>query len=436
MPIPRTVTIAAIATLVGVSAAVFAAPAAAAQGVVTVGGSELGIYPVPTSFVADVTAPSYRIPAVKFVLDGNYLGQDTTAPYSWPITTKVGSHSLTVKWGDPSGTKHETKVAFTSSTAASAPSKAPVVEPAPPTPTESAPDPTSVPTVTVSTASQLTSALKAAKPGAIIQLKDGTYKGQFVAAANGTAQAPITLQGTRQAVLTVGSLTSGYGLNVTGDYWRLSGFSVTNAAKGVVLDGSSYSTVDSLSVSKIGNEGIHLRRSSDHVTVQNNVIRDTGYDGTSYGEGVYVGSAFTNWGVLMGSSSSPDASSYAIVRNNTFENVPGEGIDIKEGTTGGLYEGNQFSNVGYSGRNDADSWVDVKGTDNVIQGNSGRGTKLDAFQLHRQTGREGQGNVFRDNTVLGGVPGLEVSDLTKLPNTVYCHPTGAAKGLSNIDCTN
>ena len=68
-------------------------------------------------------------------------------------------------------------------------------------------------TIPVSSAGELAKALTSAKPGDTIRLAPGTYHGSFVATAKGTANAPITLTGTADSVL---SNDSGYGLHLDG----------------------------------------------------------------------------------------------------------------------------------------------------------------------------------------------------------------------------
>ncbi|CAH0326676.1 Pectate lyase L [Microbacterium sp. Bi128] len=290
-------------------------------------------------------------------------------------------------------------------------------------------------TVVVSTSAQLTAALMSAQPGQTILVKDGTYTGQFVAAASGTPAQPITLTGSPRAVLTTGKTSSGYALHITGDRWNVSGLSVTRAAKGIVLDGSSATVIDGVDVGNTGAEAVHVRTGSTHVTVRNSRIHDTGLEQPSYGEGIYIGSAKSNWSSIMGSSSTPDRSDHAQIVGNTISDTSAEGIDVKEGTTGGVVRGNTFSRAGYSGANYGDSWMDVKGNGYQVTGNRGAGTLLDAFQVHVALPGWGKDNVFRDNIVTGGVPGYEVSVQSGATGTVVaCAPSGAAKGLTNITC--
>ena len=296
--------------------------------------------------------------------------------------------------------------------------------------------PASAATTTVTTAAELTAALAQARAGDTITLRDGKYLGSFTGAAAGTAAAPITLIGSPRAVLSTGSVRNDYGLHITGSYWKLTGFSVSVAKKGIMLDNSDGTVIDGVDVGSIGQEAIHVRTSSSGVTVRNSRVHDTGLRSASYGEGIYVGSANSNWSSIMGSSSTPDRSDGVLIENNTVFNTTAEGIDIKEGTTGGRILGNTFTNSGWSGRNSADSFVDVKGNGYLVSGNTGSGTLLDAFQVHSVLTGWGGSNEFSANTVVSGVPGYEVRIASKTPgNVVRCDGSAASLGLTNITCS-
>jgi hypothetical protein len=267
-------------------------------------------------------------------------------------------------------------------------------------------------------------------------MASGTYTGTFVAAAAGTPTSRITLSGPASAVLTTGSTSTGYGLHVTGSYWTLTGFSVSVAQKGIVLDASKYSVIDHVNVGQIGQEAVHFRKNSADGIIRNSTIHDTGLSTLAYGEGIYVGSAKSNWASIMGSSTTLDKSDRVLIENNSISNTSAEGIDVKEGTTGGIVRGNVFTRAGYSGANYGDSWVDVKGNGYLLESNSGSVTLLDAFQVHSVLSGWGGGNVFRNNSVLSGVPGYEVRVVSSEPgNKVYCAPSNAQLGLTNVTCT-
>jgi len=98
------------------------------------------------------------------------------------------------------------------------------------------------------------------------------------------------------AVLDGGEVKSGYGLHLDGvSYWRLVGFSVTDAQKGVVLDGTSHTVVQGLSVHQIGDEGIHVRSASSANLIIANLRPQHRLRKAKFGEGIYIGSANSNW---------------------------------------------------------------------------------------------------------------------------------------------
>ncbi|GAB2449912.1 hypothetical protein HD599_002136 [Conyzicola lurida] len=289
--------------------------------------------------------------------------------------------------------------------------------------------------VTVRDSAGLARALKAARAGQTISLAAGRYSGEFVAAASGTASAPVTLTGPRTAVLTTGSTGSGYALHITGDRWRVVGFSVRTAEKGIVLDGSVGTVLNSLDVGSIGHEGVHFRANSSDGILANSLVHDTGLTKPQFGEGVYIGSAQSNWSGVTGSATTPDRSDRVTVRNNVISNTPAEGVDAKEGTTAGTISSNRFVRTGFSGANSADSAIDLKGNAYSVSGNLVSGTKLDAIQVH--TVLAGWGNRARiaGNGVGNGVPGYEVRvQATSVGTVVACEPSAAGAGLTNARC--
>jgi parallel beta-helix repeat protein len=340
-----------------------------------------------------------------------------------------------------------------------------------PSPTPSGtPTPTPTPsgtggrTVTVSTPTQLRMALAGARPGDAISLAAGTYDGAFYATASGTASAPITLTGPRTAVLSntgsgcdpnvpaapSGISYCGFGLHLNRvSYWHLSGFTVAGAAKGIVLDGANHNVIDGVEVFNTGDEGVHMRTSSSDNVLRNSAVHDTGRSQPGFGEGLYVGSAQSNWSKYgQNGGTGPDRSDRNQALNNHFgPNVTAEHIDIKEGTVGGLVQGNTFDGRGISGANFADSWVDVKGSGYTVAGNhgtnAGASALVDGYQVHRIVAGAGCGNVFGGNdSDLGGATGyaINVTDQSSCPadpNVVFASNTvaNAGKGLTNIPVT-
>jgi parallel beta-helix repeat protein len=291
----------------------------------------------------------------------------------------------------------------------------------------------SSPTKKVSSTAELTSALSGATAGQVIFMQPGTYSGNFVATASGTASSPITLCGTSSSVLDGGDTKKGYVFHLDGaNYWHLEGFSVTNGQKGVVTDKTTGALIHGLTVHGIGDEGIHLRDFSSGNTVDGNTVSQTGMLKAKYGEGIYIGTAKSNW--CSFSQCKVDNSDHNVISNNHISDTTAENVDIKEGTTGGILKGNTFDG---SGMTAADSWVDVKGDDWLIEDNVGHDSVNDGYQTHQILDGWGANNVFVGNTSSVDGPGYAFHITRPLGNVVRCDntETGAQSGLSNIKCS-
>ncbi len=224
---------------------------------------------------------------------------------------------------------------------------------------------------------------------------------------------------------------------------------MADSAKGIVLDDSDHVLVDSVEVSETDDEAVHFRTSSSDNVIQNSTIHHTGRDQPQYGEGIYFGSAESNWPKYgEDGGEGPDRSDRNQALNNTIgPDVTAEGVDVKEGTGGGVLRGNTFDGHGISGENYADSWVDVKGNGYLVEGNTGSfdgdGALQDGHQVHAVVDGHGCGNVFRANdSDLGGADGFAIhlpdqSDCDADPNVVYDDNTvsSAGSGLTNIEVT-
>jgi hypothetical protein len=280
-------------------------------------------------------------------------------------------------------------------------------------------------------------ALRSAAPGTVIRLAPGTYSGKFVATTSGTSSAPITLCGSRDAVLDGGDIKKGYAVHLDGaSYWRLLGFSVQDAQKGVVTDHASHVLISGLYVHDIGDEAIHLRSASTDNTVEKVMVRGTGHLNTKFGEGIYVGSAHSNWCTYSGCT--PDLSDRNVIRGNDVAQTTAENVDIKEGTTGGVIADNKFSGVGMV-PSAATAWVNVKGNGWTITGNTGESSIGDGFQVHEVYTGWGQRNVFHGNHANVDGPGFGIYvQHASLATQVGCDNTaaGAGKGMSNTGCGN
>lgn len=333
---------------------------------------------------------------------------------------------------------------------------------APPSNPPSSGPPPSGPVVNVSTAAQLQSALAAAQPGQAIRLAAGTYRGAFLTQRAGTSSARITLTGPRTAVLIndgpsgtapscpvpTAGWDSGYGLWLfNAPYWNLTGFTVAESKKGIVLDNSHHVTIDGVSVHHTEDEAVHFRRSSADGIIRNSTITDTGLVQPGFGEAVYIGSSESNFG-CHGNSNGMDRSDRVQVMNNQLgPDVAAEHVDIKEGTQDGVVRSNTFNGRGITGQNSGDSWVDAKGNGYLIEDNTGTfsppGTFANGYETHNLIDGYGCGNVWRGNdSDLGGAGryAIFVSSTSRCagnPNVVYASNTvtNAVTGLTNIPVT-
>ncbi|HEX9041136.1 MAG TPA: hypothetical protein VF838_08915 [Trebonia sp.] len=288
----------------------------------------------------------------------------------------------------------------------------------------------------VSTASQLSHALATAVPGSTIVLAPGTYPGRFKASASGTAAQPITLCGPRAAVLDGGDIKKGYTFYLShANWWRVEGFTVQGGQKGVVTDAASHDLIDGLYVHDVGDEAIHLRDFSSYDTVSHNEVRGTGQNRSFYGEGIYVGSAHKNWCRYSGCQ--PDGSDYDVITGNDIAQTTAENIDIKEGTVGGTISGNHFNGTGMD-PSAATSWVNVKGNNWKITGNTGVDSIQDGLSDHQVYPGWGLDNIFTGNVLTVNGPGYGIFiQESRLASTVTCNNqvAGAQRGLSNLACS-
>lgn len=269
-------------------------------------------------------------------------------------------------------------------------------------------------TVNVTDANSLGAALAAAQPGETIQLADGDYAGRFTISTQGQQGNPTTLRGSKNAVLNGGDTTgTGYDLHLDGaNYWQLVGFTVSGGQKGIMTDKTNHTVLSGLTVGNTGQEAVHFGDFSSDNVLQNSVIHDTGKASPQFGEGLYFGTAKSNWAKKSGGQ--PDRSNNNKAIRNTFKNTTAENIDVKEETSGGLISGNAFDGSAISGANFADSVLDIKGVGYQIVNNvtNGASPKLvNGFQTHVITDPSTSGcdNTFQNNVFNIQLPGPRIA---------------------------
>jgi hypothetical protein len=303
----------------------------------------------------------------------------------------------------------------------------------PPSPVRTVADCGTTGVTVVHDTAQLSAALVAARAGGVIALSPGTYAGPVVVSSAGSAQAPITVCGPRDAVVDGGAVRDGYAVHVDGaSGWVLRGFTVRGGQKGVMLDNAQHVVLDGLLVTGTGDEGVHLRRGSSDNTVRGLTVRETGLRQPKFGEGIYIGSAQSNWCELT--DCRPDRSDRNTIEANTISATTAESVDVKEGTTAGVIRANTFDGTGMTA---ADAWVNVKGNRWSITANHGTAAPTDGFQVHEILDGWGVDNTFSANTAAVAADGYVVNITRNADrNTVTCDNTaiGAAKGISRNHC--
>lgn len=261
--------------------------------------------------------------------------------------------------------------------------------------------------VAVDSAAALSAALAAAKPMDVITLAPGTYEGSFVAKAVATSQAPIALCGSADTILHGPSLTTGYTLYLQdAQYWQVVGLTVSGGAKGIMLDRASFNTIQGVTVTGIGSEGIHLRTNSHDNLVDGCHVSKTGTAGNpKFGEGIYIGSSMNNWCTLT--QGQADKSDRNTIQNCDVSQTTSENIDIKEGTSNGTIINNTLDGTGIDLTN-ATSLVNVKGNSYRLHNNKAKKAPEDAFSIHVLLAGWGACNQFQGNSAQDALSGYGI----------------------------
>jgi hypothetical protein len=188
------------------------------------------------------------------------------------------------------------------------------------------------------------------------------------------------------------------------------GFNLTNAKKGFYANNCNNIIFKNLNVYNIGNEGVHFMNNSYSCDILNNYIYDTGKTNNGYGEGIYIGSAFSNW-VTDNGNLIPDETKKINIKFNYVINTTAECLDIKEGTSDSLVEGNYFFGNKLSNDNYADSWIDIKGSSWYIKNNTLEITLTNGIEIKCIKTGDIVTNSGNYNTIDGNFMNCEINEL-------------------------
>jgi hypothetical protein len=235
-------------------------------------------------------------------------------------------------------------------------------------------------------------ALQLAQPGDTIELADGEYRENIHSMRNGKKSAPITLKGSRKALLT-GNDSYNRIIEITHDYMHLEGFridghvgttgtkkdyrdkliyvqgtEVRKGVKGLKLSG--------LLIENAGGECVRLRYFATDNEIAHNTIRNCGAfdfilnDGGKNGEGIYIGTAPEQRDDGRNPTTEPDESTHNWIHHNTIETNGNECVDIKEGSTENVVEYNLCSKQ----LDPESAGLDSRGNNNTFRYNTVRDT--------------------------------------------------------------
>ncbi|MDJ1114494.1 right-handed parallel beta-helix repeat-containing protein [Microbacterium dauci] len=291
-------------------------------------------------------------------------------------------------------------------------------------------------TVTVNNATTLRAALAEAGPGTVIRLEPGMYNAQFDLTRSGTRSAPIWVCGPRTAVLNGYGVGGGNGIEVlNASDVILTGFTVTNSLKAVMVTGGTRVTVSDIAATMTGQEAIHLRANTVDSIVAGNEVSNTGLVTPEYGEGIYIGSHPDNWCALT--DCEPDESLRNTIADNEIFDTSAEAIDAKEGSAGGRIIGNVIDG---SSSTATDRMIVIRGNDWFVADNvgDGGGTARDGI-LVDQPPNPGYGadNLIVRNRMTVAANGYVVR-ITGKRNVVGCttnRAVGVTAPVTNITCT-
>jgi|GEM_PF-1238497 len=246
-------------------------------------------------------------------------------------------------------------------------------------------------TVNVYDTSDLQNALNNAQPGDVITVHPGDYVGNratsgetsgfyddgfgrayFYSNKSGSSDQPITLKSAsknNKQTLLGDNVNLGYVFLLEGNHWIIKDLKFAGTQKGIMLEGANHNLMDNVEVFNTGQEAVHFRNSSSYNTIKNCYIHSTGkrvgYEGSA--EGVYIGTNKGNKAEIQ------DFSNYnRIAGCKIGPGITAETIDVKAGTTGTVIEYNHLladGIIGLAGSPQADSFIDLKGTDVIIRNN-------------------------------------------------------------------
>ena len=259
-------------------------------------------------------------------------------------------------------------------------------------------------------------AVDLAKPGDKVQLLPGVYLQDVVTRISGIPDNPITITGTREAIVKGGGEPRVFEINH--DYITLDGFSI-DGLHGDATKEKGYSDkliyavgkakgkgvtevkILNMLVKNAGGECIRFRYFAKRNEIAYNTIVGCGAfdfvlkgDGKN-GEGIYIGTAPEQLDDGRNPSKERDESNNNWIHHNTIDTQGNECVDIKEGSYGNIVEYNNCT-----GQKDSESGgLDARGSKNILRYNEVRGNVGAGIRLGGDKEDDGINNDVYENII-------------------------------------
>jgi hypothetical protein len=299
-------------------------------------------------------------------------------------------------------------------------------------------------------------AVDLAQPGDTISLAPGNYFQDIVSRRDGTADAPITISGSPEAVLRGGG--AGRIVQIHHDNLTLEGFTIDGlwgvpsskrgyrekllyAVGSRPYDGVSGLRILHMTFKNGGGECLRLRYFARHNEVAYSRFLGCGVhdfkfkSGKRNGEAIYIGTAPEQRGNGINPTADVDGSNDNWIHHNYFDTQGNECVDIKEGASGNIVE----HNICTGQRDPKSGGFDVRGVNNVVRynesyGNSGAGIRLGGDTPVDGVDNAVYGNYFHHNRA-GGVKLIRKRQASLCGNRVESNRGGKLIGSAWLDPT-
>ncbi|MCR4326181.1 MAG: right-handed parallel beta-helix repeat-containing protein, partial [Candidatus Roizmanbacteria bacterium] len=261
-----------------------------------------------------------------------------------------------------------------------------------------------------------------AMPGETINLLPGVYQQDIISKRDGTNNAPITITGTRAAIVQGGGESRI--VQIHHDYLTLQGFTIDGKYRETHTpdsyrdkliyaigtqpqDGVSGLRILNMDLKNAGGECVRLRYFAQNNEIANTSITGCGIhdfsfaDGGKNGEGIYIGTAPEQRTDKKNPTADPDESYYNWIHHNTINTKGNECVDIKETSRFNIVEYNDCT-----GQRDIESGgMDSRGEENIFRHNTIHDNQGAGIRLGGDEDVDGINNQIYNNTIVNNASG-------------------------------